>query len=47
VSILAQDGEQPLALAAPGLLACTFHPELTGDPWFHQRFLGRSAGAAG
>lgn len=47
VRVLARDGEQPLALEAPGLLACTFHPELTDDPWFHERFLAMSAAAAG
>jgi 5'-phosphate synthase pdxT subunit len=47
VRILARDGEQPLALEAPGLLACTFHPELTTDPWFHARFLARTALAVG
>jgi 5'-phosphate synthase pdxT subunit len=39
VNVLAHDGEQPVALEAPGLLATTFHPELTSDPWFHARFL--------
>src|SRR5262245_45796551 len=39
VRVLARDGEQPLALEAPGLLATTFHPELTDDAWFHRRFL--------
>ena len=34
----AADGE-PVAVEAPGLLATTFHPELSGDAWFHRRFL--------
>jgi 5'-phosphate synthase pdxT subunit len=46
VRVLARDGEQPLALEAPGVLACTFHPELTEDPCLHERFL-EGAGAAG
>ncbi len=39
VRVLARDGEHAVALEAPGLLATTFHPELTDDPWFHRRFL--------
>lgn len=43
VRVLARDGDEPLALEAPGLLASTFHPELTANPWFHARFLATSA----
>src|SRR6185503_1558010 len=39
VRVLARDGDQPVALEAPSLLATSFHPELTDDPWFHRRFL--------
>ena len=39
VRVLARDRDLPVALEAPGLLATTFHPELTDDPWFHRRFL--------
>jgi 5'-phosphate synthase pdxT subunit len=39
VQVLARAGEDAVALEAPGLLATTFHPELTDDPWFHRRFL--------
>ena len=46
VHVLAHDGEHPVALEAPGLLATTFHPELTDDPWFHRRFLEAAATAA-
>jgi 5'-phosphate synthase pdxT subunit len=45
VRVLARDGEHPLALEAPGLLATTFHPELTDDPWFHRRFIAAGPGA--
>jgi 5'-phosphate synthase pdxT subunit len=40
VAVLARDGDDPVAVEAPGLLATTFHPELGDDPWFHRRFLG-------
>ena len=40
VRVLARDGADAVALEAPGLLATTFHPELTPDPWFHARFVG-------
>jgi len=39
VGVLARDGEDPIAVEAAGILATTFHPELSGDPWFHARFL--------
>ncbi len=40
VRVLARHAGEPVALEAPGLLACTFHPELGDEPWFHARFLG-------
>jgi 5'-phosphate synthase pdxT subunit len=39
VRVLARLAGEPVALEAPGLLATTFHPELTPSPWFHARFL--------
>ena len=42
VHVLARAGADPVAIEAPGLLATTFHPELTEDPWFHAHFLTRS-----
>ncbi len=43
VRVLARDGADPIAVEADGCLATTFHPELSGDPWFHRRFLGSAA----
>ncbi len=37
--VLARDGDQPILLQGPGLLASTFHPELSGDPLLHAYFL--------
>jgi 5'-phosphate synthase pdxT subunit len=37
--ILAVDGDDPVLLEAPGILAATFHPELTQDLRVHQYFL--------
>jgi 5'-phosphate synthase pdxT subunit len=45
VRVLARHAGEPVALEAPGLLACTFHPELGDDPWFHARFLGLAPAA--
>ena len=39
VRVLARDGGDPIALESAGLLATTFHPELSGDPLFHRHFL--------
>jgi 5'-phosphate synthase pdxT subunit len=39
VRVLARDGREPILLTAPGLLASTFHPELSGDPLIHRHFL--------
>lgn len=39
--VLARDGDEPILLEGPGLLAATFHPELTGDPVVHSWFLRR------
>ncbi len=37
--VLATDGDQPILLQGPGLLAATFHPELSSDPLLHAYFL--------
>lgn len=47
VRVLARDADDPVAIEAPGLLATTFHPELSGDPWFHARFLAGRAERVG
>jgi 5'-phosphate synthase pdxT subunit len=39
VRVLADLEGEPVALEAPGLLATTFHPELTADARLHERFL--------
>jgi 5'-phosphate synthase pdxT subunit len=39
VRVLARDGDDPVLVEAPGVLAATFHPELTDDPTLHARFL--------
>ena len=46
VSVLACAGAEVVALEAPGILATTFHPELSADPWFHRRFLERATAPA-
>lgn len=43
VSVLARHEAEPVAVEGPGVLATTFHPELTDDPWFHRRFLERNS----
>jgi 5'-phosphate synthase pdxT subunit len=37
--VLGTDGADPVLLEGPGVLASTFHPELSGDPRIHARFL--------
>ena len=37
--VLGRDGDDPILLAGPGLLASTFHPELSGDSAVHAYFL--------
>ena len=39
VDVIARDGDEPVAVRAPGLMACTFHPELSGSHELHRRFL--------
>lgn len=43
VRVLASDGADPVLVEAPGVLAATFHPELSGDPIVHERFLRLSS----
>jgi len=38
-SVIASVEGKPVALAGPGLLATTFHPELGSDTYFHGHFL--------
>jgi pyridoxal 5'-phosphate synthase pdxT subunit len=45
VRVLADDGETPILVEAGGVLAATFHPELTEDPRVHAYFLERFDGA--
>ena len=44
--VLARAGDEPIALEAPGTLATTFHPELSGDDSVHARFLESGAAPA-
>ncbi len=37
--VLACDGDDPILVQGPGLLAATFHPELAEDPMVHSYFL--------
>lgn len=39
VRVLARRGTEPILVAAPKLLAATFHPELGADPRVHRWFL--------
>ncbi|MSR60945.1 MAG: pyridoxal 5'-phosphate synthase glutaminase subunit PdxT [Planctomycetes bacterium] len=43
--VLARLDGEPVALETPGLLATTFHPELTAETHFHRRFLALRAAA--
>ena len=39
VRVIARDGDDPVLVEAPGVMAATFHPELTPDARIHERFL--------
>jgi 5'-phosphate synthase pdxT subunit len=39
VSVLARRGDDPVLVEAPGIIAATFHPELTKDLRVHARFV--------
>ena len=41
VRVLARHAGEPVLLHAPGILAASFHPELTDDPTLHRFFLER------
>jgi pyridoxal 5'-phosphate synthase pdxT subunit len=43
VEVLAEDGGYPVLVRQANILASTFHPELTGDPFVHQYFLSMLA----
>ena len=47
VEVLARDGDDPILVRAPALLAATFHPELTSDSGVHALFLGMDPAARG
>lgn len=47
VEVLARLGDEPVAVEEGRVTALTFHPELTGDPAFHRRFVRRIRDAAG
>ena len=37
--VLGRDGDEPILVEGAGVLAATFHPELSGDARVHRRFL--------
>jgi 5'-phosphate synthase pdxT subunit len=41
--VLGRDGGEPILVEGDGVLAATFHPELSGDLRLHARFLGVAA----
>ena len=45
VTVLGQRGGEPILVTAPGLLAATFHPELTSNLDVHRHFLAMSPAA--
>jgi 5'-phosphate synthase pdxT subunit len=47
VDVLAEHDGRIVAASSPGMLATTFHPELTGDPRIHRYFVDTVAGAYG
>lgn len=46
VEVLAELDGDPVLVRRRGIMAATFHPELTRDPWLHRRFLESAAAAA-
>ena len=40
VAVLLRHQGEPVLVEAERILAATFHPEITGDPRVHERFLG-------
>jgi pyridoxal 5'-phosphate synthase pdxT subunit len=45
VEVLASYGGHPVAIREGGVLACAFHPELTGDFRLHALFMAMTTGA--
>jgi 5'-phosphate synthase pdxT subunit len=45
VEVLASHGGHPVAIREGGVLACSFHPELTDDPRFHALFMAMTTSA--
>ena len=45
VEVLASHGGHPVAIRDGGVLACSFHPELTDDPRFHALFMAMTTSA--
>jgi 5'-phosphate synthase pdxT subunit len=43
VEVLAELDGEPVLVRQRSILAATFHPELTRDPWLHRRFLESAA----
>ncbi len=43
--VLARDGSAPILVEGEGILATTFHPELSGDTRLHRRFLELQPGS--
>jgi 5'-phosphate synthase pdxT subunit len=46
VRVVARRGEDPVLVEAQGVMAATFHPELTDDLRIHRRFLATAPAAA-
>lgn len=46
VRVLARRDGAPILVQGPGVLAASFHPELTGDPFLHRYFLDALTPAA-
>lgn len=44
VDVLARDGEQPVAVRQGHIVACSFHPELTGETRLHRMVLDAARG---
>jgi 5'-phosphate synthase pdxT subunit len=45
VEVLAAYGGHPVAIREGGVLACAFHPELSGDPRLHALYMAMTTGA--
>jgi 5'-phosphate synthase pdxT subunit len=47
VDVLAASAGHPVVIREGGVLACAFHPELTGDPRIHALFMAMATSARG